>query len=563
MIKPFLYATGLTMALLPMLASAGLDVRRDAREPAFAQVMYYYYQDQPYNALTTLLANRSLEFNSSGTTSVLLGDLYTRYGLTREADAALARSVGSDVTANNRNNPWLRYAKLLYNTQQDSLALNFLRKPPALLSPLQESERIIMIANILMRQESLEESIELLQNYRTPSPFYRQLARYNLALVLLQDSPENGKPISDDEKKRRADIALGILQDLMQGKVKELAPIIASKAQSTDKDDKGVLSGLFSKQSKAAKAAEKAKEKDLNSLVVYTYNQPLDPSAKLAPSAIRDLEVDGITESDRLNLKDKIALSLAYLQLTRDQPELARLALRDVRLNSPYSNQALLTSAHVYFQLGDFNRAYNFATELSNRDTADPMVQEGWLLAARALEELGSPNARERYQQALQVYKAQTAAIGLLSRQVEQIDILRLFPIATEDPILLDLPKVPQTPQAGLWAQLMDQADILSVLQQVQQTFLLQQRASQYGKRLDRLQQSNKMSADDLERFQDTQKLYEKVRNDFQKAGLQDRKALIARVEQPLQQRQVQLERYLTDALLGLQRLSQTAQKDR
>ena len=63
--------------------------------------------------------------------------------------------------------------------------------------------------------------------------------------------------------------------------------------------------------------------------------------------------------------------------------------------------------------------------------------------------------------------------------------------------------------------------------------------------------------------LQDTQKLYDKVFSDFRKAGLQDRKALIARIQLPLQQRQTQLDRYLTEALLGLQRLGQTANKDR
>lgn len=528
----------------PVWANA-LESRRDAREPAFAQVMYQYYQNRPYDALTTLLSNRALEFNATGTVNVLLGDLYARYGLTREADAALSRATNSDVTASNRNMPWLRYGKLLNNTRQDSLALNFLRKPPALLTPLQESERVIMVANILTRQERVDEAIEVLQDYKTPSPFYRQLARYNLALALLQPAMINGKPISDDEKKRRESIAIDILEKLRKGKVEPIEQIVKPERPAPVPEKK--LSHLL--------------RKPKQSLVE---NKDLGNASTLTASALtQDIEDDSITDDDRLNLKDKVALSLAYLHLTRNQAEKARVALRDVRLKSPYSNQALLTSAHVYFQLKDFQRAYNFATELANRDPADPMVQEGWLLAARALEELHQDQAEERYQQALQIYKAQTAAINLLSRQVEQIDILRLFPVDTRDPILLELPSIPKTPQAGLWAQLMDLPEVLSVLQQIQQTHVLQDRIAQYGQRIDRLNKSNQVSPDDQTSLKETLELYQKVRQDFQKAGLQDRKALIARVQQPLQQRQMQLDRYLTEALLGLQRLRQHANKDR
>ncbi len=537
-----------TLCLAPILShSTPLEKRSDSREPSFKQVMYHYYQNEPYDALTTLLSNRALEFNATGTVNVLLGDLYARYGLTREADVALSRATNSDVTASNRNTPWLRYGKLLYNTGQDALALNFLRKPPSLLNPLQESERVIMVANILLRQDRADEAIEVLQDYRTPSPFYRQLARYNLGLALLQPADINGKPMSDQEKERRTVLAIAMFEQLLDGKVPDIDPIIKPTRPQL-KEDKPFLSNPFREKKRS-----------------LIDNKDLGNASTLTQSALtRDIEDDSITEDDRLNLRDKIALSLAYLYLSRDKAEQARLALRDVRLDSPYSNQALLTSAHVYYQLGDFGRAYNFATELSSRNNADPMVQEGWLLAARSLEDSKkNTDAIERYRQAIMLYKSQSSAISQLSRQVEQIDILRLFPVQTNDPILLDLPTIPNSPFAGLWAQLLDRPDVLSTLQQVRQTQVLQERTEDYGKRLQHLNGLATVDEDAQIQLQDTQKLYDKVFSDFRKAGLQDRKALIARIQLPLQQRQTQLDRYLTEALLGLQRLGQTANKDR
>lgn len=544
-IKPLLIAA---LCVAPILShGTPLEKRSDSREPSFKQVMYHYYQNEPYDALTTLLSNRALEFNATGTVNVLLGDLYARYGLTREADVALSRATNSDVTASNRNTPWLRYGKLLYNTGQDALALNFLRKPPSLLNPLQESERVIMVANILLRQERVDEAIEVLQDYRTPSPFYRQLARYNLGLALLQHADINGKPMSDQEKERRTTLAIGMFEQLLNGKVPDIEPVIKPTRPQV-KEDKPFLSNPFREKKRSL-----VDNKDLGNASTLTKN-----------ALTRDIEDDSITDADRLNLRDKIALSLAYLYLSRDKAEQARLALRDVRLDSPYSNQALLTSAHVYYQLGDFGRAYNFATELSSRNSADQMVQEGWLLAARSLEDSKkNTDAIERYRQAILLYKSQSSAISQLSRQVEQIDILRLFPVKTSDPILLDLPNIPNSPFSGLWAQLLDRPDVLSTLQQVRQTQVLQDRTDNYGKRLQQLAAIQGVDNDAKVQIEDTQKLYDKVFNDFRKAGLQDRKALIARIQLPLQQRQTQLDRYLTEALLGLQRLGQTANKDR
>jgi hypothetical protein len=94
-ILPFMMRFGAIAMSAAMLMSSAyaspLELRRDAREPSFAQVMYAYYQNKPYDALTTMLANRQLAFNSAGTGNILLSDLYTRYGLPREADAALTQ----------------------------------------------------------------------------------------------------------------------------------------------------------------------------------------------------------------------------------------------------------------------------------------------------------------------------------------------------------------------------------------------------------------------------------------------------------------------------------------
>ena len=562
LLLPFFQRLGaLTLAVALSLSAAHatpLELRRDAREPGFAQVMFSYYQGKPYDALTTMLANRQLAFNASGTGNILLSNLYTQYGLPREAIAALTRAGGSDVTANNRNDPWLSFGKLLYQTSQDSLALNFLRDPPALLSPKQESERMVMVTNILARTDRADDAIEALQSFQTPLRYYRMLSRYNLALTLLQK-----KNLGKDEQLTPQDIqvqkehvlyATRILDDLMKDKMPPLKPII----KPSDKPNQH---------------AQKDTVSNANQSIFGTSNQykpsliesrEIGNSSTFTKSALSggDLNDDSITPREIANLNDKIALSLAYLRLLRDEPELAKAALRNVQLDSPYSNQALLTSAYIYYRLKDYSRSFNFSNELARRNPSDPLVQEGWLLSASALEDMHDQNAADRYRAAIQIYKEETAKLTQFDHDLDRLDVLKTFPVDASDPILLGLPKIPQTSMAGVWAQLLERSEILTILQQVQQTQLLQSKLADYEKQLAVFEEMKVSSREDQADITAVRVLLDKVKSDFQKSEAQDQKALLAQIRMSLEQKQIQIDQYLTESLLGLQRVSRGHSSD-
>ena len=520
--------------------------QRDVRDAHFANALYYHYNNQPYEALTTFLGNPRLELQATGSMNVLLSDLYARYGLVREADAALNRIRGSDVLTSHRNAPWLRYGKLLYQNQQNALALNLLRQPPQLLTPAQDSERTIMVANILLREGRTDDAVLLLQSYQTSSPFFRVMARYNLALALLRTESRPKQALTDVQIKQRRTLAIEIFDKLLKNQEPTIPVIVQPRA--TDENEKTGLFGFLNRDNKPS-------NQDLNTPTRLRY--------LTVSSGSKDLELEDVTETERLNLRDKIALSLAFLHLTDQKSELARETLRNVRLDSPYSNQALLTSSHVFYQLGDFQRSYNFATELSRRHAADPLVQEGWLIAARALEEQKNPAARERYQEASRLYKAQTARINDLLSSLEQRPVLSWFPTGQVDPVLLPAPALPAGEQDGLWAQLLDQADILAILQQRRQTQLLSQRLVQYQQRLLSLESNRNTDADDKLRLVEARRQYDRIKQQFEQAEQQDDLALKARIRAQLSLRQTYLARYLTESLLGLQRLDQSANKDR
>jgi|GEM_PF-3261464 len=550
------FGLALGASLCTSVSATPLEVRRDAREPGFAQVMYDYYQNHLYDALTTFLANRQLAFNAPGTGDIFLSNLYTRYGLPREAEASLSRAALTDVTSSNRNDPWLSYGKLLYQMGQDSLALNFLRDPPALLTPKQESERMIMVTNLLTRTEHARDAIESLQSFRTPIPYYRKLARYNLAMSLLSpDAVDHllSQPEQDAQREEYDGRAIRILDDLMQDKVPNLVMIIKPKpvlatASPTGNQNKGGWLSWFRSKSDSSQP--------LGSLIE---NREIGNKSTFTVSALSAGDVDDptLTPDDVSKLNDKIALSLAYLRLKHHDLEQARVALRGVKLDSLLSNQALLTSAHVYYRQGDFVRSYNFANELSKRNWADPLVQEGWLLAARALEDEHDGSAADHYAAAIQVYKAATASINQFDRDLDNLDVLATFPVKSADPVLLGIPEVPAGTKAGLWAGLLERSEVLAIIQQIQQTQLLQAKLKVYDKDLQDLEALKaKVNPDELDDLKATRVLLDKVKLDFQKAELQDHKALLAQIRATLKQSRERLDYYLTEALLGLQRVN-------
>ena len=177
-------------------------------------------------------------------------------------------------------------------------------------------------------------------------------------------------------------------------------------------------------------------------------------------------------------------------------------------------------------------------------------------MSASALEDMQDPNTVDRYRAAIQIYKEETAKLTQFDHDLDRLDVLKTFPVDASDPILLGLPKIPQTSLAGIWAQLLERSEILTILQQVQQTQLLQSKLAAYEKQLTVFEGMKVSSREDQADITAVRVLLEKVKSDFQKSEAQDQKALLAQIRISLDQKQLQLDHYLTEALLGLQRVS-------
>ncbi|MFZ1866906.1 MAG: tetratricopeptide repeat protein [Steroidobacteraceae bacterium] len=121
---------------------------------------------------------------------------------------------------------------------------------------------------------------------------------------------------------------------------------------------------------------------------------------------------------EMLALKDRanLALGLAYMQAK--QPALAREALDRVRLDGPFSSEALLAAGWAEAADGNYRAALTPWLVLQARGGSDPSVQEADLTVPYAFVELKAPaQATQYYRTALRSYDEESARIdGAIAR---------------------------------------------------------------------------------------------------------------------------------------------------
>ena len=121
------------------------------------------------------------------------------------------------------------------------------------------------------------------------------------------------------------------------------------------------------------------------------------------------------TDDVRSALKDKANVTLGYIFLQDHNPERARNFFKQVQLNGPLSNKALLGLGWAYSDLNKHKNSLVAWMELAKRDKSDPSVMEALVATPYAF---GKLNANK---QSLTYYQD---AITTLNNENKQIDAL-------------------------------------------------------------------------------------------------------------------------------------------
>jgi hypothetical protein len=184
-----------SLALLALAGMAGAAPQRDAEKlPVtriedlhYGDVLFYFYQDETFEAITRLNAYQQWELmpNHAAESELLLGGLYLSLGLHNEAGRRFEGLLTPDVPAGVRNRAWLYLAKIWYARGYYDRAERAIRQVDAKLSTQLEAEKQHLFANVLLRRGRFAEAEALLRDWDGP-PDWLAYARYNMGVALVR-----------------------------------------------------------------------------------------------------------------------------------------------------------------------------------------------------------------------------------------------------------------------------------------------------------------------------------------------------------------------------------------
>ncbi|MGH8134624.1 MAG: tetratricopeptide repeat protein, partial [Steroidobacteraceae bacterium] len=346
MSRPLVRALCLVLAAA-LLAAAPANARRHdpehlpeirVRDLHYGDALFYYYQDDFFEALTRLSAYEHWHRlpHHEQDAQLLMGGLYLSLGMHNEAGKRFETLLTNDVPTGVRNRAWFYLAQVWYTRGYLDKAEAALRRINGRMSPELEARKELLFGNVLIHLGKFDEAIRLLSAWRGTYN-WSAYARFNLGVALVRG-----------------------------GRLADADPFLTGV---------GTL--------------------------------PVGSEEVLA-------------------LKDRANLALGFAYLQAKQPGKALPALERVRLNSPYSNKALLGTGWAEAQLGDYSQALAPWMELRSRNVLDAAVQESYLAVPYAFGRL-SANAQSAryYEDAVQSFDAENGRLDAAIARIEQGDMLK------------------------------------------------------------------------------------------------------------------------------------------
>lgn len=213
--------------LAPGLAAADEAPERTVRDLAYGEVLFEFYQDDHFAALTRLLAGleRNELPNHARDADLLLGALYLSYGQHRIAGDVFAAVLEQSVDPALHDRAWFFLAKIWHQRGYLAVSEAALDRISGSLPESFEPERLMLEAQVLMAQQRFAEALAVLEGWNRPDDEWVGYARYNIgvAQVRLGDVAAGARvlaevgamPIDEDTSEEmlalrdKANVALG------------------------------------------------------------------------------------------------------------------------------------------------------------------------------------------------------------------------------------------------------------------------------------------------------------------------------------------------------------------
>ena len=182
-------------AVLALLAGPAFARRHDpeklpeirVRDLHYGDALFYYYQHEDFEALTRLAAyeqwNRMPHHEEDA--QLLMGGLYLALGMHNEAGRRFEALLKDPVPSGVRNVAWFYLAQVWYARGYLDRAAMALGRINGRMSPERESQKELLLGNVLIHQGKNDEAIRLLSTWRGTDK-WAAYARFNLGVALVR-----------------------------------------------------------------------------------------------------------------------------------------------------------------------------------------------------------------------------------------------------------------------------------------------------------------------------------------------------------------------------------------
>lgn len=181
----------LILALCGLIAGPVAAARpgelREIRDPHYGEVLFYFFQQQYFTALSRLMTAQHFgQFEHHADEAELLrGGMLLSYGVHLEAGRIFERLIATGAAPSVRNRAWFYLAKIRYQRGYWTEAEEALGRIEGQLSGDLEGERQILHALLLMKRGEFRQAADLLKQVAGDSPWGRY-GRYNLGVALVR-----------------------------------------------------------------------------------------------------------------------------------------------------------------------------------------------------------------------------------------------------------------------------------------------------------------------------------------------------------------------------------------
>jgi hypothetical protein len=220
----------------------------------YGDVLFYYFQDDYFAAITRLLAAQELHRvpHTEGEAELLLGGLYLSLGEHVEAGRIFNALLAGNAPEAVRNRAWYYLGKLWYQRGYFAESERALRKLSGNVDPRIDAQRYMLLSQVMLREQRYDDAIAALRAWHG-APDWTAYAQFNLGVALVRlDRLSDAIPFLDtvgrlttrsDELlalKDKANLALGFA--LLQGqRAAEARPILQRVRLEGPYSDKALL----------------------------------------------------------------------------------------------------------------------------------------------------------------------------------------------------------------------------------------------------------------------------------------------------------------------------------